>query len=137
MSTLIYINRDRLSQLWYSYPVFNTREEAIASAESSGKKGIIFFITPLVCGDCGLQTRDLEDLDHLGWTLLKVSEGSLEYERILSDDRFQEALALVRSGRPSWGIMNLGEELLLLEPGSPKKDFIQKLSGSATQSAEP
>ncbi|WP_246050610.1 hypothetical protein [Leptospira langatensis] len=131
------MKRDRLSRFFTSYSVFTTREEAISDAETSGKKGIIFFITPLGCGDCGLETNVLQDLDGLGWTLLRVSEGSLEYERILSDDRFLEALSLVRSGKPSWGIMNLGEELLLLEPGVPEKAFIQKLSGSTKQSPEP
>ncbi|TGK41544.1 hypothetical protein EHO65_08670 [Leptospira andrefontaineae] len=121
LSTLIYINREKFDFLKTSSFVFHSKQEAIASAEKNEKKGIILILTPKSCGDCGVTTTLLEELNSLGWSILRLEEEDPDYETILSDDRFSEILPNLEASGTAWGIFNLGEELLLLKPGLPNE----------------
>lgn len=121
LGTLIYINREKFDFLKTSSFVFHSKQEAITSAEKNEKKGIVLILTPRSCGDCGVSTTLLEELDSLGWSIVRLEEEDPDYETVLSDDRFSEILPAIQESKPAWGVFNLGEELLLAKPGLPSK----------------
>ncbi|TGL58955.1 hypothetical protein [Leptospira sarikeiensis] len=121
LGTLVYINSDRIVLWNTSSFIFHSKQEAISSAEKNEKKGIVLILTPKACGECGVSTTVLKELDSLGWTILVLREEDPDYETILSDDRFSEILPVIQGSKPAWGILNLGEELLLIKPGLPAK----------------
>lgn len=121
LGTLIYTKRDKLLFWKTSSFVFHSKQEAISNAEKNEKKGIVLILTPKACGECGVSTTLLEELDSLGWSILRLEEEDPDYETILSDDRFSEILPSIQGSMPAWGIFNLGEELLLIKPGLPDK----------------
>lgn len=121
LGTLIYINREKFSFGRTSSFVFHSKQEAISNAEKNEKKGIVLILTPRSCGECGVSTTLLEELDSLGWSIVRLEEEDPDYETVLSDDRFSEILPTIQGSKPAWGILNLGEELLFIKPGIPTK----------------
>ncbi|PJZ48557.1 hypothetical protein CH362_12330 [Leptospira saintgironsiae] len=121
LGTLIYINREKFDFLKTSSFVFHSKQEAISNAEKNEKKGIILILTPRSCGECGVSATLLEELDSLGWSIVRLEEEDPDYETVLSDDRFSEILPAIQESKPAWGVFNLGEELLLAKPGLPSK----------------
>lgn len=127
LGTLLYTNREKFGFLKTSSFVFHSKQEAISNAEKNGKKGIILILTPNSCGECGVSTTFLGELNTLGWTILRLEEEDPDYETILLDDRFSEILPAIQESKPAWGVFNLGEGLLLTKPGLPSKSDLETI----------
>ncbi|GBF40392.1 hypothetical protein [Leptospira johnsonii] len=127
LGTLIYTNREKFSFWKTSSFVFHSKREAISNAEKNEKKGIVLILTPRSCGDCGVSTTLLEELDSLGWSIVRLEEEDPDYETVLSDDRFSEILPAIQESKPAWGVFNLGEELLITKPGLPSKSDLETI----------
>ncbi len=136
LSTIVYLNREKLFSLRSTSLILSSREEAISEAERSGKSGIIFFIIPSSCKVCEPEEDILQETNRLGWVFLQIKEGSQDYEGILTDDRFSEFYPALEASQLIWGGMNLGEEILFLEAGMPKKESLERKLGRKTLEAK-
>ncbi|XDD52312.1 hypothetical protein AB3N59_18400 [Leptospira sp. WS92.C1] len=94
------------------------------AAEKNGKL-ILFVLEPEACVNCHEIREALESFKDIQDQYLFFSIGEKKpggnYEGILLDDRFAEAIPAMAEKRGAWGVFNSSDEVLLLLNGIPRE----------------